>query len=88
MNDRDLVVVHAIGVQASDTRADRLDATAVRRAVGLAPDRFGVVLVGKDGGVKLRRESPITVTELFQVIDAMPMRRQEMRRRTSREPRP
>ena len=73
MDDRDLVVVHVIGDQVGDTRADRLDAAIVRRAAGLVTARFGVVLIGKDGGVKLRSDVPIAVGELFRVIDAMPM---------------
>ena len=42
------------------------------------PDRFRVLLVGKDGGVKLDREVPVSTGELFSLIDSMPMRRQEM----------
>ena len=39
---------------------------------------FRVRLVGKDGGVKLDQATPIEVTTLFALIDAMPMRRAEM----------
>jgi hypothetical protein len=45
------------------------------------PGPFTVHLVGKDGGVKLRREGPVALDELFAVIDAMPMRREERRQR-------
>jgi Domain of unknown function (DUF4174) len=41
---------------------------------------FEVLLIGKDGGVKLRQREPIGTDTLFALIDAMPMRRQEMRR--------
>ncbi len=41
---------------------------------------FEVLLVGKDGGVKLRRETPVTLAEITALIDTMPMRRSEMRR--------
>ncbi|WKV11938.1 DUF4174 domain-containing protein [Marivirga harenae] len=37
------------------------------------------LLIGKDGGVKSRRISPITNKKLFETIDAMPMRQREMR---------
>ena len=40
---------------------------------------FRVRLVGKDGGVKLDQATPIEVTTLCALIDAMPMRRAEMR---------
>lgn len=36
---------------------------------------FEVLLVGKDGAVKLRSRKPITLEALFAEIDAMPMRR-------------
>lgn len=37
------------------------------------------LLIGKDGGVKLRSNSPISNEKLFRTIDAMPMRQREMR---------
>ena len=81
MKDRDLVVVRVIGTKARDDRGATLDATAVRRAASLASDRFGVALIGKDGGVKLSRAHALTARELFDTIDAMPMRQNEMRRK-------
>ena len=47
----------------------------VRVWLGVSADRFAVLLVGKDGGVKLTRAEPISAVELIAVIDAMPMRR-------------
>ena len=44
------------------------------------PKNFTVILVGKDGGEKLRQEEPATLDQLFGLIDQMPMRQQEMRR--------
>ena len=52
-----------------------------RPELGVEPDAiFEVLLVGKDGGVKLRRGRPVAVSELTALIDTMPMRRDEMRR--------
>lgn len=39
---------------------------------------FTVVLIGKDGGEKLRSHQPVTTKKLFDVVDAMPMRKEEM----------
>ena len=39
------------------------------------------MLVGKDGGTKLRKPFPWDVRELTASIDKMPMRREELRRR-------
>lgn len=44
-----------------------------------ARDRFRVLLIGKDGGVKLDRDTPVSTGELFSLIDSMPMRQYEMR---------
>jgi hypothetical protein len=40
---------------------------------------FAAVLVGRDGGEKHRSTEPVVPEGLFEVIDAMPMRRREMR---------
>lgn len=42
-------------------------------------DKFTIVLIGKDGGEKYRKNAILTNEELFAVIDAMPMRRAEMK---------
>ena len=42
---------------------------------------FRVRLVGKDGGVKLDRDTPMTTEALFTIIDAMPMRQDELSNR-------
>jgi hypothetical protein len=48
-------------------------------------NRFEFVLIGKDMGVKKRWENAIAQEELFQIIDAMPMRRFEVRRSEARQ---
>lgn len=47
----------------------------------LSAKSFSVVLIGKDGGEKLRRTAVVAPEELFALVDAMPMRRAEMRGR-------
>ncbi len=56
------------------------DQARLRRRYGVAPDAFAVLLIGKDGSVKLRSAEPLTAKTLFDTIDTMPMRREEMRR--------
>lgn len=41
---------------------------------------FEVVVIGYDGGEKLRQAEVLEMTDLFELIDQMPMRKQEMRR--------
>jgi hypothetical protein len=73
VTERDLVVLEAIG---SSSEAERL-----RRQLGVPGDQFRAVLVGKDGRPKLTETAAIAPDRLFATIDAMPMRRQEMRQR-------
>ena len=43
------------------------------------PAIFTAILIGKDGGEKLRRDVPVSLPELYGLIDQMPMRKREMR---------
>ncbi|WP_308813893.1 DUF4174 domain-containing protein [Sphingomonas sp. GV3] len=70
--DRDLVVIEILGERVIGT-GDGAD--ALRRRYRLPASGFGVALVGKDGGVKLRRSRPVDAPMLAETIDAMPMRR-------------
>jgi len=45
----------------------------------LRPRGFMLVLIGKDGGVKLRKPFPWDVREITRSIDKMPMRQREIR---------
>ena len=70
--ERDLAIVQVIG--------DRVDgagdsAAALRRRFRLPAERFVAILIGKDGGEKMRSPRPIAPEILSETIDAMPMRR-------------
>ena len=51
----------------------------LRKTLGVSRRGFAVVLVGKDGGVKKVWRDPVDPQSIFTIIDAMPMRQQEMR---------
>ncbi|WP_240500030.1 DUF4174 domain-containing protein [Sphingomonas montana] len=70
--ERDLAVVEIVGDTVSGTNDP---APTIRKRYGLSAAGFMVVLIGKDGGVKLSRTSPIPAAILEKTIDAMPMRR-------------
>ncbi len=53
----------------------------LRAALGLPDHGFAVVLLGKDGTIKAVWHAPVEPARVFALIDAMPMRRREMRRR-------
>jgi hypothetical protein len=66
---------------AGDTVAGLSDtAAALRRRFAVAPNAFGVVLIGKDGHVALRRDAVTSAKTLASTIDAMPMRQEELKR--------
>ncbi len=46
--------------------------------IKLRPRGFMLTVIGKDGGVKLRKPFPWDVRELTRAIDKMPIRRQEI----------
>lgn len=75
--DRELEVIPLLG----DGEGMPFDVAALRDRLSLPADKFEAVLVGKDGTVVLRRHGPIALGELFTRIDAMPMRRAELRKR-------
>ncbi|MGY2131615.1 DUF4174 domain-containing protein [Hymenobacter sp. HD11105] len=71
---RDMLVLEAI-----ETELTTAEKQYVRQTLGITPGSFAVVLIGKDGGVKRKDSKPIDPKVLFETIDTMPMRRQEMR---------
>ena len=64
MLERDMVIIHD----------DNL-----RRKYNIPSGAFAILLIGKDGGVKLRGTRPVQPSSIFALIDSMPMRMREMR---------
>lgn len=84
--ERHIVVVQAIDdAVIVDNKPVKTRPADLRRRYGVAPDApFAVLLIGKDTGVKLRRDEPVALDRLFGLIDAMPMRQREMRDQNSK----
>ena len=82
LHDRDMVVVSIIAatVSAEFGPGPGMTASALRARYAVPASEFRAILVGKDGGAKLVSRTPLSSGRLFATIDAMPMRRQEMRR--------
>ncbi|WP_380783696.1 DUF4174 domain-containing protein [Sphingomonas sp. R86520] len=68
---RDLSIVEIIGDQ---VRGASDSAAALRRKYHM-PTTFTAILIGKDGGEKLRSARPFSAAALEATIDAMPMRK-------------
>jgi hypothetical protein len=90
--DRDLLLITLTGAAAGTVRdapgaeARPLTDAAVERLYDrftVPADSFRVILVGKDGTEKRRNAEPVSVRSIFDTIDAMPMRQQELRQRDS-----
>jgi hypothetical protein len=72
LQERDLKVYQLTG-NGNETRE-------LRRRFGVQPDGFAVVLIGKDGGRKMKKTQPVEPAALYGKVDSMPMRKNEMRR--------
>ncbi|MDH4439097.1 MAG: DUF4174 domain-containing protein [Rhizobium sp.] len=81
LEERDMVVVSVSKERATAVYGNvpALDPDSVRKDAGIEDGGFQVVLVGKDGGIKLRSENVIGDVEMFDFIDQMPMRRAEQK---------
>lgn len=72
MSERQILLVEALG--------DSERSKELRARISADGKRFQVFLVGKDGHTALSSDKPFSAEYLFDKVDAMPMRRDEMRR--------
>ena len=78
--ERDMTVIEAFADDrlAIDGQQQAAGGVGFYNRFGIRGDEFRVILVGKDGSVKLERDHPVASSDLFALIDSMPMRRYEM----------
>lgn len=82
--DRDLVIYRLVDQKAIAPKGQAMKTEWANELTGrYKQDKtsFFFVLIGKDGGVKLRSDQVVEMKKLFALIDGMPMRRAEMRRK-------
>ncbi|MGI2907764.1 DUF4174 domain-containing protein [Tolypothrix sp. VBCCA 56010] len=82
-SERDLLLVEILTEgtsRASGKAIDEADVTKVRSRFQVSPEDFRVILVGKDGTQKRSDSKPVEAKVIFNEIDAMPMRQQEMQK--------
>ena len=83
--DRDLVIFEILESGRSSMNTNDLDhqtAQSLREKFDVPRGEFIVILIGKDGGIKLRRQNQTQIEDIFAVIDAMPMRQEEIRQKS------
>ena len=79
--DREMVLGRIVTDGTSTLDGDIVDtnqAQRLRSAFGIGANSFSVVLIGKDGGEKLRVNDIPDLQMIYAVIDGMPMRGSEM----------
>ena len=79
LRERDMTVIEAFAdSRLLDRKAGAQEAASYYRHFDVDSSEFRVILVGKDGTVKLERGRAVDSSDLFTLIDSMPMRRHEM----------
>lgn len=80
-DERDMLLVTLVDGDRSTAGEKRLsadDVGAARAALAIRSDGFALRLIGKDGGVKLSSQTPVSMDDVYALIDGMPMRQREM----------
>ena len=87
VKDRDLVIFEVLERGPSHINQNQLDQETVdviHKRFSVPRNRFTLILVGKDGGIKLKRNEQTDLEEIFALIDSMPMRQDELRQKNQR----
>ena len=77
--DRDMILLGLGGVNEPYKIDENIDLGEMSKAHDLGES--SIALFGKDGSVKARWDRTVSISEVFGIIDSMPMRRREMRER-------
>lgn len=81
LNDRQLVVFILANGLVYDLEQNETDLDAKIIEEQFALSNFeGLTLIGKDGGIKLKEAFIVNPKTIFELIDSMPMRKNEMNR--------
>lgn len=87
VDDRDLVIFEILEFGPSRMNTAQIDpqtSASLRKQFDIPPKTFTLILLGKDGGIKLKRNDRVKLDEIFTLIDSMPMRKEEMRQKGQR----
>lgn len=76
--ERKLIVINLNanpGKPSNEKTFDKNSIAAIRKAYDVPQQDFHLVLIGLDGGAKKSWQKPVEPTEIYRLIDAMPMRK-------------
>lgn len=82
IKDRDLIVISVFDGNGSNLDGNEINDSSEDKLKKNYKDQnypYTFILIGKDGGVKLKSNEFVSMDQLFQRIDRMPMRQREMR---------
>ena len=83
IQERHIVIIEVFenGLVRIDGKSDsRRTPESFRQQFSAKKGELTAILVGKDGGRKLRQSGSLDLGKIFSLIDTMPMRQQEMRK--------
>jgi Domain of unknown function (DUF4174) len=81
--ERDVVVLNIFNQSGVDEKNKPINAEkvmALRKKYVVSDNEFKVILIGKDGGSKKANARPFENQQLLNIIDAMPMRKDEVKK--------
>jgi hypothetical protein len=85
VEERNLVIFNILESGPSNMNTKYLDpqtAQSLRKKFDVPWGKFAVILIGKDGGIKLNRQDRTHLEHIFALIDSMPLRQDEMRQKS------
>ncbi len=83
LKERDIVLFQLTpkAVTLSNGKKNVLDPNYVYNFLSIHKTHKGVILVGKDGGIKLKKPFEVPPKDIYGLIDGMPMRKSEIKKK-------
>ena len=84
LKDRDLIIFRFIDNNGGYCNNEIISSEDVKRAYRdfqIDKDQFNILLIGKDGGIKMHQKQYVQTHTIFVLIDQMPMRQNEMQKK-------
>lgn len=81
LRERDLIILllKEDSVEFSNNNKSQIEGSSLRKELNIDTDFEGVILIGKDGGIKMRENFHVDPQKIFDLIDSMLMRQAEMK---------
>ena len=74
-----ILILQKDQVVTNDKDTLRIDPNAIREHLNIPQNDYAVLLIGKDGGIKMRKNEFVNPNIIYALIDQMPMRQSEMK---------